>query len=651
MTKLPPPMLHTKIHNRRYLGNKFALSEFIHNVVYENCSNINTVVDIFSGTGVVANIFQDKIITTNDILYSNYISHCAWFLPQDYNEFKVAKLINKFNQIHTSENNYMRKNFADTYFSADNCSKIGYVREYIENIYQKGNINFKEYAILITSLLYGMDKIANTVGHYDAYRKIVEKERNLIIPIISPQKNNNPKNQCFNQDANTLIEQIECDLLYLDPPYNSRQYSDAYHLLENVALWQKPEVFGIARKMNRTHIKSNYCTIQATKSFEDLIQKSKARYILFSYNNMAKKGNDRSNAKISDDDIMRILRKKGKVTIFEQYYKSFSTGKSDIKDNTERLFLCEVFQSGNKEIKFIASPLNYQGGKFKLLNQIQPLLPKSEYFLDLFAGGANVGINAQANHIILNDANKNLIDIFNLLKTTHIDELLFKIKHIIKKYGLSDTSIFGYDKYDCNSKNGLSKYNKEPFLKLRDEYNKSKDVLLLYVLIVFAFNNQIRFNKKGCFNLPVGKRDFNEKMQNKLILFSEKIKSNNVHLSNVDFRDFNIKNLPKDTLIYCDPPYFITTATYNEGGGWEEKDEKDLLQFLDDTHSLGLKFALSNVIVTKNQQNNILKEWLDNRNYTCHLLNKSYANSNYQRKEKDSQSVEVLITNYPNNKE
>lgn len=335
-----------QINNRRYLGNKFALSEFIKTVVNENCHNIDSVVDIFSGTGAVANLFLDKTIITNDLLYSNYICHCAWFLPQSYDKQTIIKYIENFNKIHTTENNYMRQNFADTFFSADNCSKIGFIRENIENLYQNNNINFKEYAILITSLLYGMDKISNTVGHYDAYRKNIENNRELILPLILPNTNND-NNQCFNQDANVLIKNIECDLLYLDPPYNSRQYSDAYHLLENVAKWEKPEVFGVARKMNRSHIKSDYCTTQATKAFSELIENANARYILLSYNNMAEKGNDRSNAKISDNDIMRILEKKGKVRIFEKEYKLFTTGKSNIKDNSERLFLCEVYKNGN----------------------------------------------------------------------------------------------------------------------------------------------------------------------------------------------------------------------------------------------------------------------------------------------------------------
>lgn len=336
-----------RINNRRYLGNKFNLSEFIKTVVNENCQNINSVVDIFSGTGAVADLFLDKTIITNDLLYSNYICHCAWFFPQSYDKKIIIKYAENFNKIHTTENNYMRQNFSNTFFSADNCSKIGFIRENIENLYENNKINFKEYAILITALLYGMDKIANTVGHYDAYRKKIDNHKSLVIPLILPSMDIKNNNQCFNEDANELIKHITGDLLYLDPPYNSRQYSDAYHLLENIAKWQKPEVFGVARKMDRSHIKSNYCTTSATSAFEELIINANAKYILLSYNNMAEKGNDRSNAKISDDNIMRILEKKGNVCIFEKEYKSFTTGKSNIKDNSERLFLCEVYKNEN----------------------------------------------------------------------------------------------------------------------------------------------------------------------------------------------------------------------------------------------------------------------------------------------------------------
>ncbi|HDL5761948.1 TPA: DNA adenine methylase, partial [Mannheimia haemolytica] len=222
---------------------------------------------------------------------------------------------------------------------------------------------------------------------------------------------------------NELIKSIKGDLLYLDPPYNSRQYCDAYHLLENVARWEKPKVYGVARKMDRTSLKSDYCMIAATKAFEELIENADAKYILLSYNNMSDKGNDRSNAKISDEDIMKILSKKGKVIVFESDYKSFSTGKSDIQDNKERLFLCEVFSKEKKKMN-ISCPFNYIGGKFKLLEQLQPLFNEKEVFLDLFAGGGNVGINSSSSKVIFNDTNENLIDLIEFIKDTDTDALL-----------------------------------------------------------------------------------------------------------------------------------------------------------------------------------------------------------------------------------
>lgn len=326
------------ISSRRYLGNKTKLLPFILEVVKDNCKGIKSVADIFAGTGSVAGAFSDKTIYTNDILKSNFISNTAWFSPQDFNHKKIEQILKDFNSYDKLENNYMSENFSNTYFSDKVCSKIGFIRESIENL----SINEKERAILITSLLYAMDRIATTCGHYDAYRKGAKLADDIHLAMPQIYKNLNPNNRCYNQDVNKLVHEISADLVYLDPPYNSRQYSDAYHLLENVATWQKPKVYGVARKMDRTHIKSKYCNSSANETFIDLIENINAKYILFSYNNMASKGNDRSNARISDEVIMDTLNKKGEVSVFSQGYKAFSTGKSDIKDNAERLFLCKI---------------------------------------------------------------------------------------------------------------------------------------------------------------------------------------------------------------------------------------------------------------------------------------------------------------------
>ena len=299
----------TKINNRRYLGNKYKLLPFIKKVVDSECTDIEIVVDIFSGTGAVASAFQDKQLVTNDIMYSNYISNFAWFSPRKYSRKKIEKIIDEYNTMVINEENYMTMNFSNTYFSHDDCSKIGFIREDIETKYANKEINERERALLITSLLYAMDKIAKTCGHYDAYRKGVEFDMHLELLLPEASTTNNKKNKCYNMDSNALAKKIVADLVYIDPPYNSRQYCDAYHLLENVARWEKPEVFGVAKKMDRTALKSKYCTRSAAEAFEDLIKQLNCKYIVLSYNNMAKKGNDRSNARISDEELARRKEK------------------------------------------------------------------------------------------------------------------------------------------------------------------------------------------------------------------------------------------------------------------------------------------------------------------------------------------------------
>lgn len=338
--KKTPNYKSSSINNRRYLGNKYKLLDFIRGVVADECEEVRIIADIFAGTGAVSSAFSDRQLITNDIMYSNYICNFAWFGAQQYNPQTIIDYVVKYNAAVPKRENYMSKNFADTFFSRADCIKIGYIRNDIESSFKAGVINERERAILITSLLYAMDKIANTCGHYDAYIQGAAFEKSLELYVPQAANDNNVDNKCYNMDANRLVKNITADLVYIDPPYNSRQYCDAYHVLENVARWSKPQVYGVARKMDRTRLKSDYCTIKAAEAFADLVAHINSRYILLSYNNMADKGNDRSNAKISDEDIMRILGNKGEVKVFSESYKAFSTGKTNLPENEERLFLC-----------------------------------------------------------------------------------------------------------------------------------------------------------------------------------------------------------------------------------------------------------------------------------------------------------------------
>ncbi len=648
-----------KIENRRYLGAKTKLLPFIDEVIEKENIDGDTFLDLFAGTGVVANHFSKKFdILVNDILYCNYVSYIGWF--GNLSDSKLEKLNQKlsdYNDISAVDlpENYFSYNFSGTYFDAANSLKIGYIRDDIENLFNNGEIDFIEQSYLITSLLYAMDSIANTVGHYDAYRKGKGNDKNIILKELD--RDICRKVTFFNQDANELVREIAADVVYIDPPYNSRQYSGAYHLLENIARWQKPKVYGVAKKMNRDNLQSRYCTVKAPTAFADLIENIKAKHIIVSFNNMETKGSSRSQSKISNEELFHILSKKGHTKVYKKKYRYYSTGKSNIKDHEELLFVCHVGNNKKsnwefykpKRNGFIKSPLNYTGGKHSLLPQIIPHFPdEMEGFVDLFCGGANVGVNVFADKIVLNDKNQEVIKLIELLKLEDTEIILKKINNIIDKYSLSKTSEFGYEYYGCNSSSGVGRFNKLKYEQLREDYNNftsngNDRIYCFFVLLIYSFNNQIRFNKEGNFNMPVGKRDFNRRVQEKLASFSNLLKEKDIIFSAVDFRNCEIKD---SYFIYADPPYILGTASYNEQGGWSSKDEIDLYNYLISQSEKGVKFALSNVIEHKGEKNIILDTWIKKNNLRTVIINKNYNNSNYQTKNKHFKTIEVLVTNY-----
>ena len=291
-----------------------------------------------------------------------------------------------------------------------------------------------------------------------------------------------------------------------------------------------------------------------------------------------------------------------------------------------------LFADNNKNIR---SPLNYIGGKYRLLNQIIPLFPKEiDTFVDLFAGGCNVGINIKANKIIFNDNLTYLIKLFKVFKSSDVKTIIDHIENRINEFELSKTNENGYKEF-------------------RNFYNQNKTTLDLFVLIAYSFNHQIRFNNSHQFNNPFGKNrsSFNETMKYNLINFISKLKSGNFNFLNKNFEDFDFSQLTQNDFVYCDPPYLITTGSYNDGKrgfkGWTEKEEIELLDILDNLNTQNIKFALSNVIQHKGKENKLLENWLKEREYKINFINKNYSNSNYQTKIRDKNaSIEVLITNY-----
>lgn len=645
-----------KIANRRYLGSKTRLLPFIDYVITENCKKCSSLFDVFGGTGVVGDYFNKRYeVIENDFLYSNYLCFEAFLGTEKVDEIKIFALIDMLNAIQPKGENYYSKNFADTYLSKTNMKKVGAVRDEIDRLFSDREINSRERAILITALLYAIDHIANTVGHYDAYRKGVSLDRELVIKPLEIDSKHNSGNEIFNTDSNTLAETISADIAYIDPPYNSRQYADAYHFLENVARNEKPIVEGVARKMDRRAIKSRYNTKSAPRAFAELVQALNARYILVSYNNIGEKANARSNAKISDVEIISTLEKRGKVKIFEKEFNSFTTGKTKLEDHKERLFLCEVgvFEESDKlysEATKVQSPLNYTGGKFRLLPQLEEKFPTDiKAFYDIFCGGCNVGSNVEADKIVCVDTCKEIISLFTFLKEHTFAEVDGMLRKMIADFKLSDTSAHGYEHYGCNSSNGVGKYNSENYIRLRDSYNgdEEKDPIKFLLLVIFGFNNQIRFNRKGEFNLPVGKRDYNKALSRKLQGFMSNIHRKDISFVESSFDDIDLRSVKaKESFFYLDPPYSLGLAAYNENGGWSIEDDKRLFAFLEKCNRKGIRFALSNVMEHKGVRNESLLEWCLRNQFNINYLDYSYSNSNYHSLHKQGESKEVLITNY-----
>lgn len=218
------------------------------------------------------------------------------------------------------------------------------------------------------------------------------------------------------------------------------------------------------------------------------------------------------------------------------------------------------------------------------------------------------------------------MQLLEAFKRAETEELLFEIDNYIKEYDLSKT-------------------NKDGYLRLRRFYNEqNKSPMVLYVLLCYAFNNQIRFNAKGEFNMPFGlnRSSFNQSLRQKFTQFCDSLHSVDISFCNSDFREFTDVRFKPNDFVYCDPPYFNSVAPYNESGGWSETDERDLRSTLEYLNAAGVKFALSNNLAV----NRTLEDWAEKNKFVIHKIAANYKNCNYQKKDKQTSDREVLITNY-----
>ena len=336
-----------QLHNRRYIGNKQKLLDWIFSIIKQDCQDIKSFTDIFAGTGIVSSVAinEYKEVIINDFLHSNNIIYKAFFEQQSFDEEKINNIIRNYNNINPDdlEDNYFSKNFGGKYFSYNSAKIIGFIRENLEE--NRDNLTDKEYSILIASLLYSADKIANTVGHYDAYFKKQHIEDKFFLKPIEPIKAKS-KIKIYQEDANSLAKKIKTDIVYIDPPYNSRQYSRFYHVLENLTTWKKPKLYGVALKPEPENM-SDYCRVSAKKRLYELVHSIKTKYFAVSYNNTYNSKSNSSKNKITLEEIEEILKTVGTTKIYEKEHQQFNTGKTEFDNHREYLFITKVENGKN----------------------------------------------------------------------------------------------------------------------------------------------------------------------------------------------------------------------------------------------------------------------------------------------------------------
>lgn len=610
----------------RYLGNKQKIILEIEELILRkvNVSKKQVFFDAFSGTGAVSDYMKKYFkIIANDSLYTPYI-YTSSKLNNSNVTFDVLGInpFEYFNNDNLEYKGFVYKNYSPAstekrmYFSEENALKIDYIRNKIEKWKKENKINEEEYNYLLASLIESLSKVSNIAGVYGAYlkqwdnralkkMKFIEVERNKEIPVSN-------KNKIYNFNIEEIIKNIDCDIIYLDPPYTKNQYATQYHLLETISKNDNPEIVGVTggRKDSKNNNSNFSKDINAHIAFANLIKYTKAKHIIVSYSSLGL---------MSKEYIENVLKRYGKKETYELKkinYKKYQNHQTDAKKtNIEYIFYIEKTDN-----VIYNSPLNYIGGKGDLIEVINKTLPNDvNNAIDLFAGGFNVGINLPYENIIYNDINFKVKELIEMFKNEDTVKLCKNIEKQIKKYNLEPNK-------------------KEAYLKLRNDYNKNsgKDILDLYMLILFGFQQQIRFNSKLEYNNPVGQSGYNNKIFEKIISFSSELKNKKIEFYNKNF--YEIENMiNKDTFVYCDPPYLIALASYNDGkrgfNGWNEKLEIQLLEFLDRLNSKKIKFMLSNILKHKEKENHILLNWLLKNNYNIKIV-------------KTKNREEAIITNY-----
>ena len=617
----------------RYIGNKESMVEEIDSFIESRVESEEplTFFDAFCGTGAVSDRLKNKfnLIINDNLKWATVYTAGRLYAPSCHFERLGFDPFAFLNQSDEKVQGFIYKNYAPTessrmYFTPENAARIDYFRKQIEEWHKNKLLSEAEYMLLLASLVESVSRVSNTAGVYGAFLKKWDGRALKPIEFIKPAYNacDSLNIKIYNDKTENIISDVKCDILYLDPPYTQNQYGTQYHLLETLILNDHPSVSKVTGSRPVMPMRSDWSKeYKAHILLDKIIANTTARYIVMSYNN---------DGLMSKEYIEAVMKRYGKPETYcckKISYKKYQNWKSqNHKEHFEYLFFVEKKDPADVVYE---SPLNYIGSKARVIPAIRENLPSDiDDFIDAFGGGFNVGINIRSESVVYNEYN-------------HF------VKELIESFWQYDT--FSYIVY---MKKMIRRFELEPgrkdaYLNVRDYYNSlpedKRDPRLLLVVILYSFQQQIRFNSNHGFNNPVGMRWFNDNLLEKLISFSRRIKELNVCFSCADYTDTFRYVDDGHTFVYLDPPYMLTNGSYNDGKrgfkGWDVSQEAALFEFLDKLNHEGSHFMLSYVLEHKGKVNQNLVNWTQDNHYHIIELGDILGISGSRRKE-------ILVTNY-----
>lgn len=327
----------------RYIGGKSLMLDNIHDIIHNNTSNVRTIIDIFSGTGIVAQSLKAKgyCVISNDILYFSYALNKGSLEQNEPVTNEVRELILHLNNLSTNnspwfdiDSAFIYQNYSPhdncerMYFQCENALKIDLIRQELERI--KSQIKESEYFYLLSLLIKAVPYVSNITGTYGAYLKYWDKRTfNALTLEETSLEHSDVKCKCYNLDSLELAKKVESDLTYLDPPYNGRQYLPNYHILETIARYDAPKIKGITGQRVDPEKISDFCKkSKASNAFRALLSTLKSRYLLLSYNN---------EGLLTTEEMTQIFKETGKASTFRLYEYDYRRYKNKIPNNKSGL--------------------------------------------------------------------------------------------------------------------------------------------------------------------------------------------------------------------------------------------------------------------------------------------------------------------------